>query len=31
MQNTSAGEREIRKALGKTLFEKAYGYIKQYY
>jgi type I restriction enzyme R subunit len=41
-QKTSAGEREVRKALRKTLhkyrlaadkvlFEKAYGYIKQYY
>ena len=41
-QNTSAGEREVRKALRKTLFkyklhqdrelfDKAYGYIKQYY
>ena len=41
-QTTSAGEREVRKALRKTLFdfklhqdkelfEKAYGYIKQYY
>ena len=41
-QNTTAGEREVRKALRKTLFdfqlhqdkelfEKAYGYIKQYY
>jgi type I restriction enzyme R subunit len=41
-QNTSAGEREVKKALRKTLFdvklhqdtelfEKAYGYIKQYY
>jgi len=41
-QNTSAGEREVRKALRKTLFdfklhqdaelfEKAYGYVKQYY
>lgn len=40
-QNTSAGEREIRKALRKTLFdfklhqdmelfEKAYGYVRQY-
>jgi hypothetical protein len=41
-QHTSAGEREVKKALRKTLFkyklhgedelfEKAYGYIKQYY
>jgi len=41
-QQTAAGEREVRKALRKTLFkyklhsdsvvfEKAYGYIKQYY
>ena len=41
-QTTSAGEREVRKVLRKTLFkyrlhqdkelfEKAYGYIKQYY
>lgn len=41
-QNTSAGEREVKKALRKTLFDvklhqdtelfdKAYGYIKQYY
>jgi type I restriction enzyme R subunit len=41
-QNTSAGEREVKKALRKTLFdvklhqdtelfEKAYGYIRQYY
>lgn len=41
-QNTSAGEREVKKALRGTLFkyklhsdaelfEKAYGYIKQYY
>lgn len=41
-QQTSAGEREVKKALRKTLFkyklhadtelfEKAYGYIKQYY
>ena len=41
-QNTSAGEREVRKALRQTLlkyklhrdadlFTKAYGYIKQYY
>ncbi len=41
-QNTSAGEREVRRALRKTLFDfklhqdadlfdKAYGYIKQYY
>jgi type I restriction enzyme R subunit len=41
-QETSAGEREVKKALRKTLFkyqlhqeeelfEKAYGYIKQYY
>jgi type I restriction enzyme R subunit len=41
-QNTSAGEREVRKALRRTLFdfklhqdaelfEKAYGYVKQYY
>lgn len=41
-QNTSAGEREVRQALRKTLFkyklhqdkelfEKAYGYIRQYY
>ena len=41
-QATSAGEREVRKALRKTLFkyklhtdqdlfEKAYGYIKEYY
>ena len=41
-QLTSAGEREVRKALRKTLFkyrlhqdeelfDKAYGYIKQYY
>jgi type I restriction enzyme R subunit len=41
-QDTSAGEREVRQALRKTLlkyklhqdkelFEKAYGYIKQYY
>lgn len=41
-QHTSAGEREVRQALRKTLlkyklhqdkelFEKAYGYIKQYY
>ena len=41
-QNTSAGEREVRKALRKTLFkyklhqdaelfDKAYGYIRQYY
>jgi len=39
---TSAGEREVRKALRKTLFkyklhsdtelfDKAYGYIKEYY
>ena len=46
LQSTSAGEREVRKALRKTLrktlfdfrlhqdaelFEKAYGYVKQYY
>jgi len=42
LQNTSAGEREVRKALRKTLFkyklhqdaelfDKAYGYIRQYY
>ncbi len=41
-QSTSAGEREVRKALRKTLFkyklhqdmelfDKAYGYIRQYY
>ena len=41
-QNTSAGEREVKKALRKTLFDvklhqdtelfdKAYGYIRQYY
>jgi len=41
-QNTSAGEREVKKALRKTLFnyklhqdaelfEKAFGYIRQYY
>jgi type I restriction enzyme, R subunit len=41
-QNTSAGEREVRKALRKTLFkyklhqdaelfEKAYGYVREYY
>ncbi len=41
-QNTTAGEREVKKALRKTLFnyklhqdtelfEKAYGYIRQYY
>ncbi len=41
-QNTAAGEREVKKALRKTLFdvqlhkdgelfEKAYGYIRQYY
>ena len=41
-QNTSAGEREVKKVLRKTLFdvrlhtdtelfEKAYGYIRQYY
>jgi hypothetical protein len=41
-QATSAGEREVRKALRKTLFkyklhsdqdlfDKAYGYIKEYY
>jgi len=41
-QHTSAGEREVKKALRKTLFkyklhaeeelfEKAYGYVKQYY
>jgi type I restriction enzyme R subunit len=41
-QTTSAGEREVRKALRKTLFkyklhqdkelfDKAYGYIVQYY
>ena len=41
-QKTSSGEREVRKALRKTLFkyelhsdkvlfEKAYSYIKQYY
>jgi len=41
-QHTSAGEREVKKALRSTLFkyklhadiemfEKAYGYIKQYY
>lgn len=41
-QTTSAGEREVRKALRKTLykyklhqdtelFEKAYGYIREYY
>lgn len=41
-QNTLAGEREIKKALRKTLFkyklhqdedlfEKAFGYIRQYY
>lgn len=41
-QHTSAGEREVRKALRKTLFdfklhqdaelfEKAYGYVRQYY
>ena len=41
-QQTHAGEREVKKALRKTLFkyqlhkdeelfEKAYGYIKQYY
>ena len=41
-QNTHAGEREVKKALRKTLFkyklhqdaelfEKAYGYIRQYY
>jgi type I restriction enzyme, R subunit len=41
-QHTSAGEREVKKALRSTLFkyklhgdgelfEKAYGYIRQYY
>lgn len=41
-QNTKAGEREVQKALRKTLlkyqlhrdqelFDKAYGYIRQYY
>jgi type I restriction enzyme R subunit len=41
-QNTHAGEREVKNALRKTLFrhklhqdqnlfERAYGYIKQYY
>ena len=41
-QQTAAGEREVKKALRKTcfkyklhqdaeLFEKAYGYIRQYY
>lgn len=41
-QNTAAGEREVRKALRRTLakyklrtdtelFEKAYGYVKEYY
>jgi type I restriction enzyme, R subunit len=41
-QQTSAGEREVKKALRKTLlkyqlhqddsvFEKAYGYVRQYY
>jgi len=41
-QNTSAGEREVQKALRKTLlkyklhkdqelFDRAYGYIRQYY
>jgi type I restriction enzyme R subunit len=41
-QQTSAGEREVKKALRKTLlkyqlhqdvelFERAYGYVKQYY
>ncbi len=41
-QQTIAGEREVQKALGKTLlkyrlhhdqdlFDRAYGYIKQYY
>ncbi len=41
-QATAAGEREVRKALRRTLlkyklhtdaelFEKAYGYIKEYY
>ncbi|MFC1791088.1 hypothetical protein ACFL0I_01305, partial [Gemmatimonadota bacterium] len=41
-QNTHAGEREVKKALRKTLFkyklhqdqelfEKAYGYIREYY
>jgi type I restriction enzyme R subunit len=41
-QTTSAGEREVRQALRKTLFkyklhqdkdlfEKAYGYIREYY
>ena len=41
-QNTHAGEREVKKALRKTLFkyklhqdqelfDKAYGYIRQYY
>ncbi len=41
-QHTSAGEREVKKALRKTpfkyrlhqdeeLFEKSYGYVRQYY
>ncbi len=41
-QNTSGGEREVKKALRKTLlnyklhgdqelFDRAYGYIRQYY
>jgi type I restriction enzyme R subunit len=41
-QNTHAGEREVKQALRKTLFkyelhqdaalfEKAYGYIREYY
>ena len=41
-QNTAAGEREVRKALRRTLFkyklhadtelfDKAYGYVKEYY
>ena len=41
-QNTSAGEREVQKAIRKTLlkyklhkdkelFDRAYGYIRQYY
>ena len=41
-QQTAAGEREVRKALRKSLlkyqlhhdvelFEKAYGYVRQYY
>ena len=41
-QNTSAGEREVKRALRRSLlkfklhqdadlFEKAYGYVRQYY